>query len=82
MESKDIELVVGVLKKVPEKKLLLIEIASRVRVNKGELDYEALAQIQPEVERAILEAKEYASHTSRAVGALITMGQRAGEDED
>ncbi|MDP2659592.1 MAG: hypothetical protein Q8R28_02530 [Dehalococcoidia bacterium] len=75
-ESKDIEMVVAVLRKVPEKKLLLIEIANRVGVKDGELDQAALAQIQPEVELAIREAKEYAGFTSRAIGALLTMGQR------
>ncbi|MDP2659923.1 MAG: hypothetical protein Q8R28_04255 [Dehalococcoidia bacterium] len=80
-EREDIEMVVAVLKKVPEKKLLLIDIANRVAVKDGELDQAALAEIQPEVERAISEAKEYAGFTSRAVGALLTMGQRDREED-
>lgn len=80
MESEDIEKVVAALNKVPEKKLLLIEIANKVKTVNGELDIVALAQIQPEVERAIAEAKEYSVQTSRAISALIAMGQREEED--
>ena len=69
-ESDNIERVVLSLKKVPEKHLLLIELANSTPRKDGELDYEELASIQPEVNMAIAEAKMYGSHTLRAVDTL------------
>ena len=76
MESKDIDMVVAALRKVPEQKLLLIEIANRVGVKRGELDYFELAKIQPEVNLALSEAKAYAAQTAAATMALIGLGAR------
>ena len=42
----------------------------------GELDYEELASIQPEINMAIAEAKMYGTHTLRAVDTLKRLGAR------
>ena len=76
MESEDIELVVAALKKVPEQKLLLIEIANRVGVKRGELDYFELANIQPEVNLALSQARAYAAQTAGAMAALSALRAR------
>ena len=51
-ESADIERVVATLKKVPEKRLLIIDLANRIPMKEGQLDYDAVATIQPEVNMA------------------------------
>jgi len=60
---------IGALRKVPAKRLLLIELVNRYTVN-GELDYDSLTEIEPEVNLAIAEAKMYGSHTLVAVDTL------------
>ena len=74
MESEDIERVIASLKKVPEKHLLIIELANSAPRKDGELDYEELANIQPEVNLAIAEAKMYGSQTLMAVDTLKRLG--------
>ena len=69
-ESENIERVVASLKNVPEKHLLIIELANSAPMKDGELDYDELANIQPEVNMAIAEAKMYGSHTVMAVDTL------------
>ena len=69
-ESADIERVVASLKKVPEKRLLMIELANRIPMKDGQLDYDAVAAIQPEVNMAIAEAKMYGTQTLMAVDSL------------
>ncbi len=78
-ESEDIERVLVSLKKVPEKQLLIIELANNAPRKDGELDYEALASIQPEVNMAIAEAKMYGAHTLVAVN---TLGRLTDREED
>ena len=56
-ESADIERVVAALNKVPEKRLLIIDLANRIPMKDGQLDYDAVTAIQPEVNTAIAEAK-------------------------
>ncbi len=68
-EPENIERVVRALEKVPPKDLLIIELVNRF-MKDGQLDYDALAEVQPEVNRAIAEAKMYGVHTLRAVNAL------------
>lgn len=68
-ESEDIEKVVRALAKVPPKDLLIIELANRFTRN-GQLDYDALAEVQPEVTMAIAEAKMYGAYTMQAVDTL------------
>ncbi len=76
MESEDIELVVAALRKVPEQKLLLIDLVNRVGVKRGELDYMELAKVQPEVNLALSQAKAYAAETAVAIQALVGLGAR------
>ena len=68
-EEENIEKTVRALEKVPAKQLLIIELVNRFTVN-GQLDYDALAEVQPEVEMAIAEAKMYGAYTLRAVDTL------------
>jgi len=68
-EPEHIERIIRVLEKVPPKNLLLIELANRF-MRDGQLDYDALADAQPEVNMAIAEAKMYGSYTIRAVNTL------------
>ena len=68
-ESEYIERVVRSLRKVPPKDLLIIELAN-FYMKDGHLDYDALAEAQPEVNMAIAEAKMYGVYTIRAVNTL------------
>jgi len=79
-ESEDIERVVASLKKVPEKRLLMIDLANRIPMKDGQLDYDAVAAIQPEVNMAIAEAKMYGTQTLMAVDSLKRVIARGEED--
>ena len=79
-ESADIERVVASLKKVPEKRLLMIDLANRIPMKDGELDYDAVTAIQPEVNMAIAEAKMYGTQTLMAVDSLKRVIARGEED--
>lgn len=68
-EAENIEKVVRALEKVPPKSLLIIELANRF-MKDGQLDNDALADAQPEVNVAVAEAKMYGTHTLRAVSTL------------
>ncbi|MBA7465836.1 hypothetical protein ES707_01008 [subsurface metagenome] len=68
-ESENIEKVVRALEKVPPKSLLIIELVNRF-MKDGQLDNDALADAQPEVNVAVAEAKMYGAHTIRAVDTL------------
>ena len=68
-EPENIEKVVSALEKVPAKELLIIELANRF-VKDGQLDYDTLAEAQPDVAMAIAEAKMYGAYTMRAVDTL------------
>jgi len=68
-EADEIERVIHALRKVPPSTLLIIELANRFTKD-GQLDYDALAEAQPEVNMAIAEAKMYGAHTIRAVNTL------------
>ena len=61
------------LVKVPEKKLLIIEIANTIPIVNGELDYRELADRQLAVNLAIAEAKVYGAHTLQAVDSLVRL---------
>ena len=68
-ETEYIVRVICALKKVPPKSLLIIELANRF-TRDGELDYDGLVEVQPEVNLAIAEAKMYGSYTLVAVDTL------------
>ena len=69
-ENEDIDRVIVALQKVLAKHLLIIELVNRVCAEDGEIDYNELEKIQPEVNLAIAEAKMYGAHTLVAVDAL------------
>ena len=79
-EPEDIERVVAALKKVPEKRLLLIDLANRIPMKDGQLDYDAVTAIQPEVNMAIAEAKMYGTQTLMAVDSLKRVMSRGQDD--
>ncbi len=79
-ESADIERVVAALKKVPEKRLLLIDLANRIPMKDGQLDYDEVTAIQPEVNTAIAEAKMYGTQTLMAVDCLKRVIARGQDD--
>jgi hypothetical protein len=72
-EAENIDRVVTALLKVPEKKLLIIEIANTIPIVNGELDYAELADRQLEINLAIAEAKVYGAHTLQAVDSLVRL---------
>jgi hypothetical protein len=72
-EAENSDRVVAALLKVPEKKLLIIEIANSIPIVNGDLDYRELADRQLAVNLAIAEAKVYGSHTMQAVDALVRL---------
>jgi hypothetical protein len=72
-EAENINRVVTALVKVPEKKLLIIEIANTIPIINGELDYAELANNQLEINLAVAEAKVYGAHTMQAVDSLVRL---------
>ena len=70
-EAENIEKVVTALQKVPEKKLLIIELANRVKIINGQLDYAEMLNLAPEINLATKEAEVYGSNTIRMVDALV-----------
>ena len=72
-EAENIDRVVTALLKVPEKKLLIIEIANTIPIVNGELDYAELANRQLDINLAIAEAKVYGAHTLQAVDSLVRL---------
>ena len=69
----NIDRVVTALLKVPEKKLLIIELANTIPIINGELYYRELADRQLAVNLAIAEAKVYGAHTLQAVDSLVRL---------
>ena len=78
-ESENIERVVDVLRKVAEKKLLIIDIVNRIPIVNGELDYQKLSNKTLEINLAIQEAKGYGAHTLQAVDSLVRVKAREEE---
>jgi hypothetical protein len=72
-EAENINRVVTALLKVPEKKLLIIEIANTIPIINGELDSSELSDRQLEINLAIAEAKVYGAHTLQAVASLVRL---------
>ena len=75
-ESEDIQKVVIALKKVPEKRLLIIDLANSIPIKHGMLDIDVLAEKQREINLAVAEAKAYGTRTIMAVDALVSMPAR------
>ena len=75
-EAEDIEKVIIALKKVPEKSLLIIELANSIPIKHGMLDIDVLAEKQREINLAVAEAKAYGTRTIMVVDALVSMPAR------
>jgi hypothetical protein len=75
-ESENIDRVVAAILKVPEKKLLIIQLVNQIPIRGGELDYVELANKQLEINLAIAQAKSYGAHTLQAVDALVRLRAR------
>ena len=67
---------VPILRRVPEKRLRVFELAAELLDELGELDPDAVAARQPEVNLAIAEAEAYARATRQAVAALRQLPPR------
>jgi hypothetical protein len=80
-EPENIDRVVAALLKVPEKKLLIIQLVNSIPIKNGELDYITLANKQLEINLAIQESKVYGAHTAQAVESLARLRAKE-EDED
>ncbi|MFN8632922.1 MAG: PRTRC system protein C [Chloroflexota bacterium] len=68
--------IVTILRRVPAKRLAVFDLAARLMDADGELDAEATAALQPEVNLAIAEAETYARATRSGVEALRRIPQR------
>lgn len=68
--------VVSILRRVPAKRLRIVELASELLDEHGEVDVDAAAVRQPDINLAIAEAKAYARATQQAVKALRQLPAR------
>mgnify|MGYP001616677401 CR=1 FL=1 len=75
MEAKG-DPIMEVLASVPEKRLMLIDLANELCVN-GQLDYQQAAERGPEVNLAVAEANAYSRTTQDAIRALRDLPARA-----
>lgn len=75
-ESEDIERVIMALRKTPEKRLLIIELANSIPIKNGLLDLKVISEKQREINLAVAEAKAYGSRTILAVDALVRLRAR------
>lgn len=69
-EAEDIQRVVNALEKVPEKHLLIIELANNIPIRGGDLDPLVLTDMVPQINLATAEAVAYGTQTIQAVEAL------------
>jgi len=67
------ELVIEALKKVPEKRLLIMDLVWQVLDDNGQMDFTRVVDKQPEVNLALAEANAYAQATQRAWMGLIKL---------
>ena len=58
--------VAAILRRVPEKTLLVFQLAEQFVNAKGEVDYDAIGSRKPQINLAIVEAEAYAKATERA----------------
>ena len=68
--------VVAILRRIPEKRLRVFELAGELLDARGDLDVDEAACRQPEVNLAVAEAKGYAAATQQAVEALRRLPPR------
>lgn len=79
MTADDIDKVVRALGKVPETRLLILELARDLVNADGQVDYDRLAEKQREVNLAVAEAQAYSKGTKRAIESLAPLPSRPGE---
>lgn len=68
--------VVAILRRLPEKRLAIFDLAAELMTPQGDLDLEATVARQPEVNLAIAEAEAYARATRQAVQVLRQLRPR------
>ncbi|HVC32777.1 MAG TPA: PRTRC system protein C [Chloroflexota bacterium] len=68
--------VVAILRRVPGKRLRVFELAAEVLDERGEVDVEAAARRQPEVNLALAEVEGYIRATRQASEALLKLPPR------
>lgn len=65
-----LDAIIEILRRIPEKRLLIIELANKTPRIHGDFDTSYLLDIQDEIKLAITEAKRYSKHTDEAVEML------------
>ena len=80
-ETEAIEKVIRALKKVPEKRLMIIELANSIPIRGGDLDPTVLSDMIPEINQATAEAVAYGAQTIQAVDALVRVHGKPGTPE-
>jgi hypothetical protein len=75
-KDENLDRIVEALKKVPEKKLRIIELANEIPIKNGDFDPKVLSDRLAEVELATREAAAYGAHTLQAVDALLRVPGR------
>lgn len=65
------EKIINILSGVPEKKLYIIELANSVPRKNGDYDIETVNMLRAEINLAAAEAQSYATHTTKAVNAIL-----------
>ena len=68
--------IVGILRRVPEKRLRVFALAPQLRGPDGALDLAAAGRRAPEIELALVEAQAYARGTQAALAALRRLPAR------
>ncbi len=68
--------VVAILRRVPETRLRVLELAAELLDDSGELDLDAAATRQPEINLAIAEVEAYTRATRQAVEAIRRLPPR------
>ena len=67
---------IAILRRIPEKRLRVFELAEELLDAQGDLDFDEAARRQPEVNLAVAEAKAYAATTQQAAEALRRLPPR------
>ena len=68
-----VDKIIETIKKVPEKRLMLIELANSIPIKNGMLDIPTLQEKQGMINLATVEAQAYGSHTIMVVDLLIRL---------
>lgn len=68
--------VVRILRRIPEKRLRVFELAAELLDDGGEVDVDAAARRQPEVNLALAEVEGYVRATGQASEALLKLPPR------